>query len=71
MFAQYVHISNGRTNRGVVVLTTGATTGRESNGMVGVCSQLSVLALLELGFISEDHEYNGYERDIIPDENDA
>jgi len=39
-FAQYIYSADG-TNRGVVVITTGATTGRLSNRMFEVCTDLS------------------------------
>jgi CubicO group peptidase (beta-lactamase class C family) len=42
-FAQYIYTADG-TNRGIVVVTTGATTGRLSNGMLIVCTQLSEAA---------------------------
>jgi len=42
-FAQYMYIIGDGGNRGVVVVTTGATTGRLDNGMVDLCTELSVL----------------------------
>jgi CubicO group peptidase (beta-lactamase class C family) len=42
-FAQYIYAADG-TNRGIVVVTTGARTERLSNGMVIVCTQLSEAA---------------------------
>ena len=44
-FAQYNYYVSGDENRGVVVVTTGANTGRLENGMVEVCIELSVSAL--------------------------
>lgn len=41
VFAQYLYIADASTNRGIVVVTTGATTDREGNGMISVCTQLS------------------------------
>jgi CubicO group peptidase (beta-lactamase class C family) len=39
-FAQYIYSADG-TNRGIVVTTTGATTGRSSEGMILACTELS------------------------------
>jgi len=59
VFAQYIYIAGSGTDkgiggedtsRGVVVITTGASTARASNGMVNVCTHLSVIAWQELGF---------------------
>jgi len=47
-FAQYTYTNDG-TNRGVVVITTGATTSR-TNGMVNVCTDLSAAVWGVLGF---------------------
>jgi len=46
-FAQYIY-SVDATNRGVVVVTTGATTDRLENGMVRVCTELSETAWKQL-----------------------
>jgi len=48
-YAQYVY-SNDGTNRGVVVVTTGSDTGRDSYGMVNVCTEMSALVWRRLGF---------------------
>ena len=48
-FAQYIY-SSDTTNRGVVVITTGATTGRLPNGMVRVCTELTETAWKRLDF---------------------
>jgi len=48
-FAQYNYYISDDANRGVVVVTTGANTKRLENGMVEVCTELSVSAI---GFIS-------------------
>jgi len=40
LYAQYIYSSD--SNRGVVVVTTGARPDREQNGMVSVCTDLSV-----------------------------
>ena len=45
VFAQFNYFMGEGMNRGVVVITTGADTGRLENGMVEVCTDLSVLAL--------------------------
>jgi len=42
VFAQYIYVTDDNMNRGVVVVTTGATTGREANNMITVCTQLSL-----------------------------
>jgi len=59
VFAQYIYIAGSGTNegvseeyssRGVVVITTGASTGRMENGMINVCNHLSEIAWRGLGF---------------------
>jgi len=66
-FAQYVY--SGLANRGVVVVTTGATTGREPNGMVSVCSALSTLAWNAPGLINPDNEdFGDQNNDVDNDE---
>jgi len=47
VFAQYIYSADG-TNRGVVVVTTGATTSRSSSGMLIVCTEMSEKAWNEL-----------------------
>ena len=54
LFSQYVYCADLNSNRGVVVATVGATTGREPSGMVSVCTDLSVLVWRVLGFSGED-----------------
>ena len=59
LFSQYIYVA-GRgtdegiggvnTSRGVLVITTGASTRRMSNGMVNVCNHLSAIAWEGLGF---------------------
>jgi CubicO group peptidase (beta-lactamase class C family) len=46
-FAQYAY-NAGSLNRGVVVVTTGANTGRSPNGLIRVCTDLSALAWTHL-----------------------
>ncbi|MCL2661886.1 MAG: beta-lactamase family protein [Oscillospiraceae bacterium] len=41
LFSQYMQAVPLSENRGVVIVTTGATTGRELNGMVTVCTELA------------------------------
>jgi len=41
LFAQYIYSADSDLNRGVVIAVTGATTDRETNGMVTVCTDLS------------------------------
>jgi CubicO group peptidase (beta-lactamase class C family) len=41
LFSQYMQIAPLTQNRGIVIVTTGATTGRELNGMVTVCTTLA------------------------------
>jgi len=41
LFAQYIYAVPWEESKGIVVVTTGAETGREANGMVTVCSMLS------------------------------
>jgi len=59
VFAQYIYIAGSGTNegiggidtsRGVVVLTTGASTGRAPNGMIDICNHLSQIAWQGLRF---------------------
>ena len=63
LFAQYIYIAGsgtdeGRggvdTSRGVVVITTGARTGRASNGMIDVGNHLSAIAWQGLEFDKPD-----------------
>jgi CubicO group peptidase (beta-lactamase class C family) len=44
LLAQYLYSAAETDNRGVVVVTTGAISGREQNGMVSICIELSRLA---------------------------
>jgi len=44
VYAQYLYTMQQGSNRGVVVVTTGATTDREPNGMVSICTDLSAIA---------------------------
>ena len=53
-YAQYIYGTAGNTNRGVVAVTTGATTGREPNGMVSLCTKLSALVWEDLRFSNEN-----------------
>jgi len=59
VFAQYIYVAGSGTNegaggvftsRGVVAVTTGASTGRMENGMINVCNHLSEIAWRGLGF---------------------
>jgi len=62
MFAQYLYSVNISSNRGVVIATTGATTGREPNGMVTVCNNLAFAAWRVFGdFSIDDDGYEGVE----------
>jgi len=45
VFAQFNYYMGDGINRGAVVITTGASTGRLGNGMVEVCTELSEIAL--------------------------
>jgi len=63
VFTQYIYISGSGTDegtggldtsRGVVVITTGARSGRAANGMVDICTHLSEIAWHGLGFDSRD-----------------
>jgi len=45
VFAQFNYYIGNGINRGVVIITTGASTDRLENGMVEVCTDMSVLAL--------------------------
>ena len=38
------------SSRGIVVITTGASTGRMSNGMINVCNHLAEIAWRGAGF---------------------
>ena len=49
-FTQYLYTLDNNTNRGIVVITTGATTGREQNGMISVCTSICALVWRELRF---------------------
>jgi len=48
-YAQYLYSADD-TNRGIVVVTTGATTNRLGNGMVRFCTELAKAAWTQLGF---------------------
>jgi len=48
-FAQYIYSADG-TNRGVVVVTTGSSTGRAASGMINVCTAMSERAWKGLDF---------------------
>ncbi|MCL2820079.1 MAG: beta-lactamase family protein [Oscillospiraceae bacterium] len=59
VFAQYLYmategtdkgISSQFSSRGTVAITTGAWSSRETNGIIGICSHLSSIAWLSLGF---------------------
>jgi len=59
IFAQYIYMATQGTNegvggvdtsRGVVVVTTGARTARAPNGMIDICTHLSSIAWIGLGF---------------------
>jgi len=59
VFAQYIYLAGidtnegvGRVdaNRGIVVITTGASTERMENGMINVCNHLSEIAWRGVGF---------------------
>jgi len=54
-FAQYIYGANPYMNRGVVVITTGAATEREDNGMVSVCTEMSLIVWEGLGFSDGIH----------------
>ena len=43
LFSQYMQAAPLSENRGIVIVTTGATTGRELNGMVTICTTLASL----------------------------
>jgi CubicO group peptidase (beta-lactamase class C family) len=44
LLAQYLYSAEMTENRGVVVVTTGAISPREPNGMVSICNELSRIA---------------------------
>jgi len=67
LFSQYLYSANDNVNRGIVVATTGATSGRESNGMVSVCTKLAAAAWRELEALKG--EIAGFDHDE-PDEDD-
>jgi len=59
VYAQYIYIAGSGTDtgvggpyssRGVVVITTGASSGRAPSGMINVCTHLSSIAWSGLGF---------------------
>jgi len=63
VFAQYIYMAGSGTgggesgayaSRGVVVVTTGASTGRMENGMINVCNHLSEIAWRGLRFNETD-----------------
>jgi len=54
LFAQYIYSDLNNLNRGVVVITTGARADREPNGMVSVCTDLSVAAWQNWDTLSRD-----------------
>jgi len=55
-FSQYIYSTEDNTNRGVVVVSTGAITGRDSSGMASVCIDLTALAWTGLGFTGDSEE---------------
>ena len=67
LFAQYVYSSDPNLNRGAVVVTTGATTGRENNGMVSLCSDLIAAVWNDFQYLSSytdpDEEHELHEED--------
>ena len=63
LYAQYIFVTNSNTNRGVVVTTTGASTDREPNGMVSICTDLSRLIWNEWDSLYRDDQY-GEEQDF-------
>jgi len=56
VYAQYLYSIAHGSSRGVVVVTTGATTDRETNGMVGVCTELSTIVWREIFLESEEND---------------
>ena len=55
-YAQYIYSTADNMNRGVVVVTTGATTDRETNGLIELCTSLITLASEEQRFFNENYE---------------
>ena len=55
-FSQYIYSHTNNTNRGVVVVTTGARTDREENGMVSICTDMSATLWFELWLGGRDAE---------------
>ena len=58
VYAQYLYTNSQGSSRGVAVVTTGATTDREPNGMVGICTELSAIVWNEifLNAVEDDEE---------------
>ena len=55
-FSQYISTTAENMNRGVVVVTTGATTDRDTNGMVSLCTSMMTLVWEEQRFFDENYE---------------
>ena len=66
VYAQYLYSTAQGSSRGVAVVTTGATTDRETNGMVGICTELSAIIWKEI-FLSTDEDENDPDEGIDED----
>ena len=58
VYAQYLYTMQHGSNRGVVVVTTGATTDRETNGMVSICTDLSAIVWNGIFIDTEEDDEN-------------
>jgi len=56
LFAQYIYTATASYNRGIIVVTTGATTGREQNGMVSLCTDIAAAAWAEFNTLIENND---------------
>jgi len=67
LLAQYLSSAEPGENRGVIVVTTGATSGRERNGMVSLCNDLSRIVWdgwdILRGIVVEEEEIDAEEDD--------
>ena len=61
LFSQYVYGADLSLNRGIVVVATGATTGREPNGMVSLNTDLIVAGWNSFNYLRSPYDQNGYD----------
>ena len=55
-FSQYIYTHAANSNRGIVVVTTGAMSERDTNGMVSLCTDMSAVLWFELWLGGRDND---------------